>query len=77
MQIMLQHVSIPGSREESAAKARRFYSELIGLTVKPVPDSITHLILSGSRLARDRTACICEMFHRTNQDGIFASMWAM
>lgn len=46
MQIMLQHVSIPRPPgEESAQIARQFYGDLVGLTVKPVPTSITHLDL--------------------------------
>jgi len=46
MQIMLQHVSIPRPPgEESAQIACQFYGELVGLTVKPVPTSITHLDL--------------------------------
>ena len=54
MQIMLQHVSIPRPPgEESAEKARRFYSELIGLTVKPVPASITHLDLVWFKIGEE------------------------
>jgi len=42
----LQHVSIPRPPgEESAEKARAFYSGLIGLETKPVPSTITHLDL--------------------------------
>jgi hypothetical protein len=54
MQIMLQHVSIPRpAGEESAEKARRFYSELIGLTIKPVPASITHLDLVWFKIGEE------------------------
>ncbi|MEP7290379.1 MAG: VOC family protein [Chloroflexota bacterium] len=46
MQMMLQHVSIPRPPgEESAERARQFYAGLVGLTVKPVPTTITHLDL--------------------------------
>lgn len=46
MQIILQHVSVPRpAGEESAEVARKFYGEIVGLEIKPVPDTITHLDL--------------------------------
>jgi len=43
---LLQHVSIPRPPgEESAQIARQFYGDLVGLTVKPTPDTIVHLDL--------------------------------
>jgi hypothetical protein len=46
MEIILQHVSIPRPPgEESAERARQFYSGLIGLTEKPTPTSIAQFDL--------------------------------
>ena len=46
MQAMLQHVSIPRPPGvSSATQARQFYGELVGLTEKPVPNTIAHLDL--------------------------------
>jgi len=54
MEIMLQHVSVPRPPgEESARMARQFYGELIGLTEKPVPDTIAHLDLVWFKIGEE------------------------
>lgn len=54
MQIMLQHVSIPRPPgAESAEIARQFYSDLVGLTVKPTPGSIAHLDLVWFKIGEE------------------------
>lgn len=46
MPTFLQHVSVPRPPgADSAQMARQFYSNVVGLPEKPVPDSIAHLDL--------------------------------
>lgn len=54
MKIMLQHVSVPRPPgEESAERARKFYSDLVGLTLKPTPDTIKHLDLVWFKISEE------------------------
>ncbi len=54
MHVVLQHVSIPRpAGEESAQKARQFYSGLVGLVEKPVPTSITALDLVWFKIGEE------------------------
>ena len=54
MEIVLQHVSVPRPPgEESAERARKFYGDLVGLMVKPVPDTIKHLDLVWFKIGQE------------------------
>src|SRR5437762_2509437 len=54
MQIVLQHVSVPRPPgEESAQLARQFYVGLVGLTEKPVPNTINQLDLVWFKIGEE------------------------
>lgn len=57
----IQHVSIPRPPgPESAARARAFYGELLGLEEAPVPQSIQHLDLIWFRLGSTELHLLAE-----------------
>jgi catechol 2,3-dioxygenase-like lactoylglutathione lyase family enzyme len=57
----IQHVSIPRPPgAESAARARAFYGELLGLEEAPVPQSIQHLDLVWFRLGNTELHLLAE-----------------
>lgn len=57
----IQHVSIPRPPgPESAARARAFYGELLGLEEAPVPQSIQHLDLVWFRLGNTELHLLAE-----------------
>jgi catechol 2,3-dioxygenase-like lactoylglutathione lyase family enzyme len=60
----IQHVSIPRPPgDENREKARQFYSDLLGLAEKPVPQSLRNLDLIWFQMGDQELHCLTEEPH--------------